>query len=312
MRRFLVLALLLLMSFGCGKKVPVGQNSQLVENDRELYLNAMQAMKKSRFIQARLLLQTLLETYENSEFTAPAKYAYAESFYREAGHGNLLSAESEFQKFVTFFPDHELADDAMMMVAMTHVRQLERPDRDNTEARLAELELKNLIESKPDSPLSQEAKDKLRGVEELLAESILGPAKQYYMRRAYPAVIDRCEEILKKYPDFSGTDRVLYLIGETYRKSSKPEQGATYYAQIVRDYPTSDLVNDSKKHLVELKVPVPDPNPLAVERAKQRAAEGKGLLGLGLFKGGGAAVSTDTKAASVKNPVGALSIEAQP
>jgi hypothetical protein len=127
-----------------------------------------------------------------------------------------------------------------------------------------------------------------------------------------PQVIDRCEEILKKYPDFSGTDRVLYLIGETYRKSSKPEQGATYYAQIVRDYPTSDLVNDSKKHLVELKVPVPDPNPLAVERAKQRAAEGKGLLGLGLFKGGGAAVSTDTKAASVKNPVGALSIEAQP
>jgi len=312
MRRWLVLALLLTFAgAGCGKKVPVGAKSNLVERDRDLYLNAMQAMKKSRFIQARLLLQTLLETYENSEYSAQAKYAYAESFYREAGHGNLISAESEFRKFLTFFPDHELSDDAQMMVAMTHVRQLERPDRDNTEAQLAEYELNEMVNKFPDSPLLEEAKEKLRGVQELIAEGILGPAKQYYMRRAYPAVLDRCAEILKKYPAFSGTDRVLYLMGETMRKSSQPEQGAAFYAQIVRDHPLSGLVGDAKKRLVELKVAVPDPNPVALERAKQQTtpAEGKGLLGLGLFKGG-AGVSTETKAASVKNPVGVLSIEA--
>src|SRR5678815_105014 len=180
MRRWLVLALLLTFAgAGCGKKVPVGAKSNLVERDRDLYLNAMQAMKKSRFIQARLLLQTLLETYENSEYSAQAKYAYAESFYREAGHGNLISAESEFRKFLTFFPDHELSDDAQMMVAMTHVRQLERPDRDNTEAQLAEYELNEMVNKFPDSPLLEEAKEKLRGVQELIAEGILGPAKQY-------------------------------------------------------------------------------------------------------------------------------------
>jgi outer membrane protein assembly factor BamD len=310
MRRWLIVALLL-MSTGCGKKVPVGgAKSNLVERDRDLYLNAMQAMKKSRFTQARLLLQTLLETYENSEYAAQAKYAYAESFYREAGHGNLVSAESEFRKFLTFFPDHELSDDAQMMVAMTHVKQLERPDRDNTEAKLAEYELNEMINTYPDSPLLEEAKEKLRGVQEILAESILGPAKQYFLRRAYPAVLDRCQEILKKYPDFSGTDRVIYLVAETLRKSSQPEQSGPYYAQIVRDYPLSDLVKDSKKRLIELKVTVPDPNPLAIERGKKQTGEGShGLLGLGIFKGG-STVSTDTKAASVKNPAGVLSIEA--
>src|SRR4030095_2461911 len=129
--------------------------------------------KKNRFIAARAQLQVLLETYENSEYSAQAKYAYAESFYRESGHGNLISAESEFRKFITFFPDHELAPDAQMMVAMTHVKQLERPDRDNTEARLAELELKEMIDKYSGSRLSDEAKDKLRGVQEILAESIL-------------------------------------------------------------------------------------------------------------------------------------------
>ena len=309
MRRCLIFALLLTFFSGCGKKVQAPTGSQLVERDRELYQNAMQALKKSRFVQARLLLQSLLETYENSEYSAQAKYAYAESFYREAGHGNLISAESEFRKFLTFFPDHELADDAQMMVAMTHVKQLEKPDRDDTEARLAEYELNLMINEHPDSPLLEEAKEKLRGVQEILAESILGPAKQYYLRRAYLAVIDRCQEILKKYPDFSGTDRVLYLLGETFRKSNQPEAGSTYYAQIVRDYPKSELVKDATKQLVALNVAVPDPNPLALERARQRTPEGKGLLGLGLFKGG-AAVSTETKAASVKNPAGVLSIEA--
>jgi outer membrane protein assembly factor BamD len=313
MRRWLIVGLLLILS-GCGKKVQVPSSSSgLVERDRELYENAMKALRKNRFTVARLDLQTLLNTYEDSEFSAQAKYAYADSFYFEAGHSNLLSAESEFRKFITFFPDHELADDAQLKVAMTHVKQLQKPDRDDTEARLAEYELNVMIMDYPDSPLLDEAKEKLRGVQEILAESILGPAKQYYMKRAYAAVVDRCQEILKKYPDFSGTDRVLFLLGETARKLNASDS-ATYYTRIVRDYPLSTLVTDSKKHLLELQAPVPDPNPLALDRARQGKSEGKGgvfgLLSMGLVKGG-PEVSKETKAASAKDPRSVLAISGE-
>ena len=310
MRRWLALGLLVCLS-GCGKQVPLPtSNSGIVERDRDLYEQAMKALRKNRFIVARLQLQNLLDTYEDSEYSAQAKYAYADTFYFEAGHSNLLSAESEFRKFITFFPTHELADDAQLKIAMTHIRQLQKPDRDDTEARLAELELKTMLDEYPDSEHLEEAKEKLRGVQEILAESILGPAKQYYMRRAYPAVLDRCQEILKKYPDFSGTDRVLYLLGETMRRVS-PEQGSAYYAQIVRDYPLSPLVKDSKKHLVELQAAVPEPNPLALDRAKQQQVDGKGmfsLLSMGLFGSGGSGISRDTKAASAKDPSSILAI----
>lgn len=309
MRRWLVLALLLsLFGSGCGKKVQV-QSSTLVEQDRELYETAMKFLQKNRFTAARLALQTLLDTYQDSEYGPQAKYAVAETFYYEAGHSNLQSAEVEFRQFITFFPDHELADDAQLKVAMTHIKQLQKPDRDDTEARLAEFELTTMISMYPDSPLSDEAKEKLRAVQELLAESLLGPAKQYYRRRAYAAVIARCQEILEKYPDFSGTDRVLYLLGETVRKVD-PGQSVPYYAQIVRDYPMSKLVKDSKKQLTEMQAAIPEPNPVALDRARQRQAEGKGVLGwlsLGLFSGGPDV--SDTKAASAKNPVGVLSIE---
>jgi len=309
------LALVLLLAAGCGKNVPVS-SSALVERDRDLYDSSMRLLEKSRFTAARLQLQTLMGTYPDSEYAPQAKYAVAESFYRESGHGNLLSAETEFRNFITFFPTNELADDAQLFVAMTHVKQIQRPDRDDTEARLAEYELNAMISNYPDSPLLDEAKQKLRAVQEILAESILGPAKQYYLRRAYVAVIDRCEEILKKYPDFSGTDRVLYMMAESLRRSNASEDSANYYAQVVRDHPMSDLVSDAKKQLTSLQAPVPDPNPVALARAQEQKAaeEGKGLLSklsFGLLFGGGPGISTETQAKSIRDVGGQISIEGQ-
>ena len=134
-----------------------------------------------------------------------------------------------------------------------------------TQARLAEYELTAMINNYPDSPLLNEAKEKLRYVQEVLAESIFGPAKQYFLRHAYPAVIDRCDEITKKYPDFTGMDRVLFLLAESKRKVDLPQESVNYYAQIVRDYPLSELAKDSKERLNALKAPVPDPNPIECE-----------------------------------------------
>ena len=308
-------ALVLLLAAGCGKTVPLS-DSALVERDRDLYESAMKLLDKSRFTAARLQLQTLMGTYPDSEYAPQAKYAVAESFYRESGHGNLLSAETEFRNFITFFPTNELADDAQLFVAMTHIKQIQKPDRDDTEARLAEYELNAMISNHPDSPLLDEAKEKLRAVQEVLAESILGPAKHYYLRRAYVAVIDRCEEILKKYPDFSGTDRVLFMMAESLRKSNVVDESANYYAQIVRDHPMSPLVDDAKKELNSLQAPVPDPNPVALARAQELKAseESKGILSklsFGLLFGGGSGISTETQAKSIRDVGGQISIEGQ-
>ena len=50
---------------------------------------------------------------------------------------------------------------------------------------------------------------------------------------------------------------MLFLLGETKRKVNASEQRSSYYAQIVRDYPLSPLVKDSKKHLWHCRPPFP-------------------------------------------------------
>ena len=73
------------------------------------------------------------------------------------------------------------------MVAMAHVRQMEKSDRDPTQAQMAELELQNFVSSYPDSPLLDEAKEKLRAVQEVLADGVLQIANYYSTVRSYPA-----------------------------------------------------------------------------------------------------------------------------
>src|SRR5438445_10556549 len=221
MRKFFLVLPLFLLLLSCGKKVVTkGPASNLEEPDRVLFERAMHDLERNKFTVARLSLQTLINTYPDSEYLPQAKYALAESFYREQTTASQSQAEAEFKDYITFFPVSDLADDAQLKIALTHVRRLETPDRDRTQAILAEAELKSMIENYPDSPLLDEAKQKLSGVQEVLADGVSKVASFYYLRKAYPAAIGRYKEIMRKYPDYSGMPDNLYYLTESLRHSN--------------------------------------------------------------------------------------------
>src|SRR3974377_376053 len=121
MRKFFLVLPLALLLISCGKKAETTPPpSTLIKPDRVLFERAMKDMEKSSFTVARLTLQTLISTYPDSEFLPQAKYAMAESFYRESTSTALTEAENGFKDYITFFPTSELADDAQMKIAMTH------------------------------------------------------------------------------------------------------------------------------------------------------------------------------------------------
>src|SRR5437867_12532419 len=85
MRKFFLVLPLFLFLLSCGKKVATNAPaSNLDEPDRVLFERAMHDLEKNKFIVSRLSLQTLINTYPDSEFLPQAKYALAESFYRES------------------------------------------------------------------------------------------------------------------------------------------------------------------------------------------------------------------------------------
>src|ERR1041385_3277415 len=145
-RIFVLAASLLVISIGgsaCGLKrhamdTPLITDSQ--QPDKELFDRATGFLEHSKFMEARLLLQTLINTYPDSEYLAKAKLAIGDSWYRQGGSSDLTQAEAEYRDFITFFPTMPEAEEAQMRVAMIHYREMEKADRDSTHARRAEQE----------------------------------------------------------------------------------------------------------------------------------------------------------------------------
>src|SRR5438270_5185224 len=132
--------------------------------DKVLFDRAMDALKHNRYDVGRLTLQTLINTYPDSEFIARAKLAVADSWYAEGGSTALQQSEVEYKDFITFFPNMPEAAEAQLRIGDIHYQQMEKPDRDYTHALRAEEEYRNLILQFPDSKLVPKAKQRLMAV----------------------------------------------------------------------------------------------------------------------------------------------------
>src|SRR5215468_6065745 len=267
MKKFVLVSPLLFLLLSCGgKKVSTNApTNEIYEPDRVLFDKAMRDLKKNKFTVGRLTLQTLINTYPDSEFLPRAKYAMAESFFKESSSSSLSQAENEFKDYITFFPTSELADDAQLKIAMTHIRRMEKSDRDNTQSKLAEIELKTMIDSYPDSDLLDEAKLKLRAVQEVLADGVNSVGNFYLLRRDYPAAMSRYKEVMTKYPDYSKLPESLFNLGAALRHTGNDKESAIYFARFVSEHAFSEKVGDAKRRLIALDQPIPEPTPAALE-----------------------------------------------
>src|SRR5262249_716511 len=185
--------------------------------DKVLFDKAMDAMRHNRFDVARLTLQTLINTYPDSEYIARAKLAVGDSWYAEGGTAALAQAEQEYSDFQIFFPNMPEAAEAQLKIANIHYQQMEKADRDYTHAKRAEDEYRKVILTYPDNAkIVVEAKKRLLEVQEVLGDREVDIGRFYYLRESYPASIARLQSLVDKYPLYSRADEALYLLGQNY------------------------------------------------------------------------------------------------
>jgi outer membrane protein assembly factor BamD len=234
------------------------------EPDKILYDKAMDDIKHGRQEVGRLNLQTLINTYPDSEYLAKAKLGIADSYYKEGGTANMTQAVQSYKDFIIFFPFMPEAAYAQLQVAMTHFKQLEKPDRDRTQALAAEDEFQTFLQKYPNDPLASKAEQHLREVQEVLAEGDYRIGYYYYVKGDKKAAESRLRIMVNRYPLYSKADQALWMLGNIWDSTEKKEFASNYYARIVRDYPLSPLAPDAKSRLKALGTPVPQPDPKAV------------------------------------------------
>ncbi len=248
--------------------------------DKALYDKAEDAVKHGHYDVARLDLQTLLNTYPDSQFQMRAKLAIADSWYKEGGTAALTQAEQEYKDFITFFPNAPEAAEAQMRVGDIYFKQMDKPDRDFTKTKQAEQEYRLMLQQFPDSPLVPQAKQRLREVQETLANRETGIADFYAGHNNFAAAVARYQTVADTYPLYSHMDEVLIGLGDMYEQQAKfirlanlPEaakaklekiyddQAAGAYRKVVLEHSAAPHVEDAKDRLAAMNVPIPTPTP---------------------------------------------------
>ncbi len=269
-----VLGLGLLSSCAFRKKYENPITKDTKQPDKILFDKAIGDIEKGRFDIARLTLQTLISTYDSSEFLAKAKLAIADSWFREGGAAGLANAEAEYKEFILFYPTLEEAPEAQEKVCMIHYKQMDKPDRDPDQAMRADEECRQLLVQFPNSKFAPAAQQLLRNVQEVLGNREFAIGSFYHNKGSFPAAAARLQALTDQYPLYSRADEALWMLGDSYSRMPVRFADRAYeaYARILKEYPLSSLADAARKKLQAAEKDVPEADPVALARMKYELA----------------------------------------
>src|SRR3954453_16730956 len=179
-------------------ETPITKDTQ--QPDKVLFDKAMRDIERGRYETARIELNTLMNTYESSEYLAKAKLALADSWFREGGPNGMAQAEAEYKDFELFYPTMEESAEAQYKICMIHYKEMDKADRDPGKALRAEDECRNLLVQYPNSKHAPQASQLLRNIQEVLGEHEYRVGDFYYRKGANPAAANRMSYVADQYP----------------------------------------------------------------------------------------------------------------
>ena len=180
-----------------------------------------------------------------------------------------------------------------MRIGDIYFRQMDKPDRDYSKAVHAQEEYRRMLTDYPDSTLVPDAKQRLREVQEVLAQRQYTIGAFYATHDNWPASIARLQTLTDSYPLYSKSDLALMQLGDDYAAeggiasrlninaaekerliAAYDDRAADCYSRVVTRYPMAPHVEDAREKLIALGRPVPEPT--ASELAWPRLATSTG------------------------------------
>src|SRR5213593_831764 len=136
---------LLLLAGGCAWMKPAPTP---ILPPEELYQIGETELNNRRYDEARQNFRRIVERHPNSSYAARARFLVGEALYRE---GEFDKAVREFEGFLAFFPQHQIADLVQFRLAMSYYDQLKPVEQDQGLTRKALEQFRKLVKEYPPS-----------------------------------------------------------------------------------------------------------------------------------------------------------------
>ncbi|MDI6756357.1 MAG: outer membrane protein assembly factor BamD [Thermodesulfobacteriota bacterium] len=188
---------------------------------QEMYNKAMLLFQKKKYEQAAEEFKKFKEEFPLSHYTPLAELRIADALFFSKTYAEAIVNYEEFKKL---HPLHPEIPYAIYQVGLSHFKQMHTLDRDQTETEKAIEQFRYLIENFPQSPHTEDAKQKTQICQRQLAEHEFYIGHFYFRTKKYRAAFGRFEGILQKYPGFGLEGEIKPLIEKCLEEIAKEEQ----------------------------------------------------------------------------------------
>jgi len=198
-------------------------------------------MAEEKYTRARDFLNHAFEVSPNSVEGREALLLVADCYYLDGGRASFIQAEAKYRDFLNRFPTSERAP--YVQIANSLAQRMRRPDRDLTATHDALEAYVDLLRLYPTSEYAAQAREKIRLVEENLAEHeyIVG---DFYLRYRLPrAAAERFEYLLENYPAYSEKEKVLFKLGLAQARGRQPAEARETFERLAREFPESSYLS---------------------------------------------------------------------
>jgi outer membrane protein assembly factor BamD len=217
----------------------------------QLFQKGEDAFAREKWQRARTYYSHLYETYANDPLGRRSLLRVADTYFEQGDPVNLVEAQYKYRDFINRYPTSEQADYAMLRIAMTAYKQMERPDRDQQKTREALEKFDDVLRTHPNSPLKAEAEARRQEVLDRLARHEHLVARFYVKRGSFNAAVQRLNFLIDTYPRYNERAGAFYDLGTALTRLGRSGEARLYFERVVTEYPESDYAGRAKQRLGE-------------------------------------------------------------
>ena len=253
-----VATLAMLAGAACGGNPPLEVPLTTEGADLVLYERGQEALAEERWSRAREYFLRIRDNYPQSPMRADARIALIETYEGENSVASMVTVLTELREFLRLYPPtHPLVPLAQFKLAMVYYNQMRRPERDQSETRLAIQEFGRFLEQYDESAtpeLITEVRTRLRDARDRLNDSSYLVGRFYWRLSYYAGAVDRFREILDADPDYTRRDQVYYHLADSLAELGRGAEALPLLERLVVEFPETEYLEDATERIVELKV----------------------------------------------------------
>src|SRR5262245_33865608 len=200
------------MTVGCSSSADLLAKKALNPDPPDkMYTQADSLLNKGAYSDAAKRFEDLDRDHPYAPEARRAMVMAAYAYYKA---GKFPEAIAAGKRYTTMHPGTKDAALAHHIVASANFDDIRDPHRDQTSTRKALSELKLLVQRYPDSPYTQQAINRIRIAEDILAAHEMTIGRWHLDRKLYPGAINRFKVVVSDYQTTPQVEEALFRLVE--------------------------------------------------------------------------------------------------